>query len=92
MKHNRVMIVDDSPVELQHLKEIVSDAGYQVITATNGQDAYDKAKTYRPDVILMDVVMDGVDGFEACRNITGDKDLSNIPVVFAGDKNHGNVG
>ena len=39
MKPNRIMIVDDSPVELQHLKEIVSDAGYQVITAVNGQDA-----------------------------------------------------
>ena len=87
MKPSKVMIVDDSPVELQHLKEIVSDAGYQVITATNGQEAYDKAKVYRPDVILMDVVMEGVDGFEACRNITSDRDLSSIPVVFVTSKN-----
>ena len=87
MKPNRIMIVDDSPVELQHLKEIVSDAGYQVITAVNGQDAYDKAKIYKPDVILMDVVMDGIDGFEACRHITGDKDLALIPVVFVTSKN-----
>lgn len=86
MKPNRVMIVDDSPVDLLNLKEIVSDAGYQVITATDGKDAYDKAKTYRPDVILMDVVMEGVDGYEACRNIVGDKDLANIPVVFVTSK------
>ena len=87
MKPNRVMIVDDSPVDLQNLKEIISDAGYQVITATNGKDAYEKAKTYRPDVILLDVVMEGVDGFEACRNITADKELSSIPVVFVTSKN-----
>jgi twitching motility two-component system response regulator PilH len=87
MKPSKVMIVDDSPVDLQHLKQIIGDAGYQVITATNGQDAYDKAKTYRPDVILMDVVMEGVDGFEACRTITSDKDLASIPVVFVTSKN-----
>lgn len=87
MKPSKVMIVDDSPLELQHLKEIISDAGYQVITATNGQDAYTKAKTYRPDLILMDVVMEGVDGFEACRNITSDQDLGGIPVVFVTSKN-----
>lgn len=87
MKPSKIMIVDDSPVELKHLKDIVSDAGYQVITATNGQDAYDKAKAYRPDVILMDIVMDGVDGYEACRNITSDKDLANTQVVFVTSKN-----
>lgn len=87
MKPSKVMIVDDSPVDLQHLKQIIADAGYQVITATDGQDAYDKAKVYRPDVILMDVVMEGVDGFQACRNITSDKDLASIPVVFVTSKN-----
>ena len=87
MRASKVMIVDDSPIELQHLKTIVSDAGYQVITATNGQDAYQKAKTYRPDVVLMDVVMDGVDGFEACRNITADKDLAGTQLVFVTSKN-----
>ena len=87
MKPSKVMIVDDSPVDLQHLKQIMADAGYQVISATDGQDAYDKAKAYRPDVILMDVVMEGVDGFQACRNITSDKDLASIPVVFVTSKN-----
>ncbi len=87
MSASKVMIVEDSPVELQHLKTIVTDAGYQVITATNGQDAYQKAKTYRPDVILMDVVMEGVDGFEACRTITGDRDLADTRVIFVTSKN-----
>lgn len=87
MKPARVMIVDDSPVDLMNLKQIVSDAGCQVVTAINGQDAYDKAKSCHPDLIFMDVVMDGVDGFEACRNIVSDKDLKNIPVFFVTSKN-----
>lgn len=83
----RVLVVDDSPVDLQHLKTIVENAGYQVITASNGSEAQEKARTFRPDVILMDVVMDGVDGFEACRNITSNTDTSDIPVYFVTSKN-----
>ncbi|MBE8718703.1 response regulator [Cellvibrio polysaccharolyticus] len=87
MKPARVMIVDDSPVDLMNLKQIVSDAGYQVVTAANGQEAYNKARSCHPDLIFMDVVMDGVDGFEACRNIVSDKELENIPVFFVTSKN-----
>lgn len=87
MTASKVMIVDDSPIELKHLKDIVTDAGYQVITAASGREAYDKAKSFRPDVILMDVVMEDIDGFEACRTITQDKDLNSIPVVFVTSKN-----
>lgn len=87
MAVSKVLVVDDSPVDLQHLKTIVEEAGYQVITATNGSEAHEKAKSLRPDVILMDVVMDGVDGFEACRNITNDSNTSNIPVFFVTSKN-----
>lgn len=87
MNCSKVMIVDDSPVDLQNLKTIVSAAGFQVVTATDGDDAYKKARQYMPDVILMDVVMDGVDGFEACRNITNDQKTRAIPVVFVTSKN-----
>ncbi len=87
MSVSKVLVVDDSPVDLAHLRSIIEDAGYQVLTATNGQDAQEKAKSCRPDVILMDVVMDGVDGFEACRNITKDSTTSNIPVFFVTSKN-----
>ncbi len=87
MPASKVLVVDDSPVELENLKTIVEEAGYQVITASNGNDALDKAKSFRPDVILMDVVMDGVDGFEACRNITRDNSTNKIPVFFVTSKN-----
>ncbi|MFL0801301.1 MAG: response regulator [Agarilytica sp.] len=87
MPASKVLVVDDSPVELENLKTIIEEGGYQVITASNGNDALDKAKSFRPDVILMDVVMDGVDGFEACRNITRDNSTNKIPVFFVTSKN-----
>lgn len=87
MPVSKVLVVDDSPVDLQHLKMIVEGAGYQVITATSGRDAQDKARQQHPDVILMDVVMDDVDGFEACRNIGKDANTAKIPVVFVTSKN-----
>ncbi|BFM16712.1 response regulator [Maricurvus nonylphenolicus] len=87
MVASKVMVVDDSPVDLENLKGIISEAGYQVVTATNGEEAFSKAKVYHPDVILMDVVMDGVDGFEACRNISSDRETREIPVIFVTSKN-----
>jgi len=87
MPASKVLVVDDSPVELQNLKIIVEEAGYQVVTASNGSEALEKAKSFRPDVILMDVVMDGVDGFEACRKITSDNTTNDIPVYFVTSKN-----
>ncbi len=87
MAVSKVMVVDDAPVDLQNLKNILEGAGYQVVTATNGLEAFQQAKSQRPDVILMDVVMEGMDGFEACRNITSDGDTRCIPVYFVTSKN-----
>jgi twitching motility two-component system response regulator PilH len=87
MTASKVLVVDDSPVDLAHLKSIIEGAGYQVITATSGREAYEKAKKNLPDLILMDVVMEDVDGFEACRTITSDRETGNIPVVFVTSKN-----
>jgi twitching motility two-component system response regulator PilH len=87
MTVNKVLVVDDSLVDLEYLKSIVESAGCQVITATNGREAYEKAKLSHPDLILMDIVMDGVDGFEACRTITNDRETGKIPVIFVSSKN-----
>lgn len=87
MAASKIMVVDDSAVDLQHLKLIIEGAGYQVVTASNGKEAYEKAKTTRPDLILMDVVMEGGDGYEACRAITSDRETGKIPVVFVTSKN-----
>lgn len=87
MTVSKVLVVDDSPVDLEHLRSIIESAGYQVITAKNGKEAYEKAKQNRPDMIFMDVVMEGVDGFEACRTITTDRETGKIPVYFVTSKN-----
>lgn len=87
MPASKILVVDDSPVDLAHLKQIVEDAGYQVITASDGKEALKQARAVRPDLILMDVVMEGVDGFEACRSIVNDTTTANIPVFFVTSKN-----
>ena len=79
---NKVLVVDDSKPDLESLKKIILGQGYQVITAESGEEAVEKAKSMRPDMIFMDVIMDNKDGFEACREITSDSNTRNIPIVF----------
>ncbi len=86
MSVSKVLCVDDSPIELANIKRIVSDAGYTVVTASSGSEAIAKARSDKPDLIFMDVVMDGTDGFEACREITNGADTRDIPVVFTTSK------
>lgn len=85
---NKILVVDDSTVDLLNLKNIVSDAGYQVVTANSGQEAIDKSKseTPVPDLIFMDVVMQQMDGYQACREITHNDKTKHIPIVFVTSK------
>ncbi|MDH5353388.1 MAG: response regulator [Gammaproteobacteria bacterium] len=87
MAISKILVVDDSPADLINLREAVAGLGAHIVTATNGQEAVDKAKSEMPDVILMDIVMDGLDGYGACRQITRDPATSNIPVIFVSSKN-----
>lgn len=87
MEISKVLVVDDSTADLMNIKNIVAEAGYNVITACSGVEAIEKAKSQKPDLILMDIVMDETDGYEACRRLTKDGDTKNIPVVFVSSKN-----
>lgn len=82
----KILIVDDTAAHLQQLQEIVSNAGYQVITASSGKDAVAKATAEKPDMVLLDIVMDDLDGYGACREITRAEDTKDIPVVFVSTK------
>ena len=86
MAINKIMVVDDSTVDLLNLKNIVSDAGYQVVAASSGQEAIEKAVTEMPDLIFMDVVMQQMDGYQACREITHNDKTKHIPIVFVTSK------
>src|SRR4029450_10882322 len=86
MAVKKVLIVDDSPTERHVLNEMLTKAGFEVIASDNGEDAILKAKRDRPDVILMDVVMPGLNGFQATRAISRDPETKSIPIIICTSK------
>ncbi len=87
MAIQHILIVDDSPTERFYLTDILARAGYAVSTAVNGEEAIDKIRAERPQLILMDVVMPGANGFQVTRSIARDPELSTIPVIICSSKN-----
>ena len=81
-----ILIVDDSPTEVHILKTILERHGYQTSTASNGRDAVAMAKQTLPDLVLMDVVMPEVSGFQATRQISKAPETSSIPVILVTTK------
>lgn len=82
----RILIVDDSPSQLMGIRRIVEKLGHQALTAEDGQAGVDAAKRELPDLILMDVVMPNLNGFQATRSITRDPATGHIPVVLVTTK------
>ncbi|HLX27921.1 MAG TPA: response regulator [Casimicrobiaceae bacterium] len=82
----RILIVDDSATERHMLKDLLTKAGYDVISSENGEDAIVKARQVKPDLILMDVVMPGLNGFQATRAISRDPETRSIPVIMCTSK------
>jgi twitching motility two-component system response regulator PilH len=87
MPVKKILVVDDSPTERHVLIEFLSRHGYLVIAAENGEQGVAKAKQELPDLILMDVVMPGLNGFQATRTLTRDEATSRIPVIMCTSKN-----
>ncbi len=86
MPIKKILIVDDSPTERHVLNDMLTKAGFEVIASDNGEDAIQKARQLKPDVILMDVVMPGLNGFQATRAISRDVDTRNIPIIICTSK------
>jgi twitching motility two-component system response regulator PilH len=86
MAIKKILIVDDSPTERHVLNDMLTKAGYEVIASDNGEDAILKAKQLKPDLILMDVVMPGLNGFQATRAISRDTETRNIPIIICTSK------
>ncbi|MCC2638823.1 MAG: type pili response regulator PilH [Moraxellaceae bacterium] len=82
----RILIVDDSPTETYRFREILEKHGHQVLEATNGADGVAVARAEQPDLVLMDVVMPGLNGFQATRQLTKDEETAHIPVVIVTTK------
>lgn len=82
-----ILVVDDSPSEMTRFQEILSKHGYNVIEAYNGIQGCEMAAKYLPNVILMDIVMPEMNGFQATRKITREPATKHIPVVIVSTKN-----
>ena len=82
----KILVVDDSPTQLTNLVKIVQGQGHDVVTATNGMEGIEKARQEQPDLILMDVVMPELNGFQATRKITRDPATEQIPVILVTTK------
>lgn len=82
----RVLIVDDSPSQLIGLKRIMEKLGHAVITADDGAAGVEAARRELPDLVLMDVVMPNLNGFQATRSITKDPATAHIPVILVTTK------
>jgi twitching motility two-component system response regulator PilH len=82
----QILIVDDSPTEAHVLKGMLEKHGFEVETAENGTEGIERAKELKPDLILMDVVMPGLNGFQATRQLTKDPVTKDIPVIIVTTK------
>lgn len=82
-----VLVIDDSPSEMAKFRDMLAKNNYQVLEAINGEQGCLMAAEHLPDVILMDVVMPEMNGFQATRKITRGKTTSHIPVIMISTKN-----
>lgn len=82
----QILIVDDSPTEAHVLKGMLEKNGFDVETAENGTEGIERARELKPDLILMDVVMPGLNGFQATRQLTKDSETKHIPVIIVTTK------
>ncbi|MGY6517526.1 MAG: twitching motility response regulator PilH [Lysobacteraceae bacterium] len=82
----RILIVDDSPSQLMGMKRIIEKLGHEPLTAEDGAAGVDLARRELPDLILMDVVMPNLNGFQATRQISKDPSTAHIPVVLVTTK------
>ncbi len=86
MQIRKILIVDDSPTERHVLNDLLTKAGFEVVSCDSGEDAIQQAKSVKPDLILMDVVMPGLNGFQATRAISRDPDTRSIPIILCTSK------
>ena len=77
-----ILIVEDEPKNMTLTRDLLKISGYETIEAVDGKQGVEKAKSAKPDLILMDIMMPKMDGYSACREIKADQSTKNIPVVM----------
>ena len=86
MPIKRILIVDDSPTERHILTTLLAGGGYEISTAESGEEGIERAKQIKPDLIIMDVVMPGTNGYQATRSLSKDEATKSIPVIMCTTK------
>lgn len=81
-----VLVVEDTPSEMELMSHYLREAGYQVINASSGKEGLDRAIAQQPDVIVTDVVMPGISGYELCRKLKRTPETQTVPVVICSSK------
>ena len=87
MPIHKVLIVDDSKTELMFLSDLLTKSGYAVKTAENAEDTFRRLSEEKPDLILMDVVMPGQNGFQLTRAVSRDPQYADVPIIMCTSKN-----
>ena len=82
-----ILVVEDTPSEMELMRHYLQESGCMVISAITAQEALDKAIKQTPDVIVTDVVMPGMSGFELCRSLKKQPETQNVPIVICTSKN-----
>jgi len=82
MSKGKILVVDDEAYLLQILDFSLGAEGYEVVTAEDGEQAIQKAKSEQPDLIVLDIMMPKIDGYEACRKLKQDPAMKDVPVIL----------
>ena len=81
-RFNRILVVDDTPTNLQLLMKLLTSHGYTVYPASDGELALEFIESTLPDLILLDIRLPGIDGYEVCRRLKADERTCSIPIIF----------
>lgn len=82
----RILIIEDDPAVLRAISHILSKEGYEVLTATDGLAGLAKAKEENPDLLILDVMLPGLDGFEICHRLRAEPKTANLPILMLSAK------
>lgn len=77
-----ILVIDDDRIELDIMNNVLSSAGYRVLIAEDGETGYNRALFAQPNLILLDVMMPGIDGYETCRKLRENRRTQDIPIFF----------
>jgi len=86
MAINKILLIDDTQSQIEAFKQAMPTTSARIVTGNSGQEAIDLSVSESPDIIFMDIMMDNIDGYNACREITNNPDTKDIPVVFVSSK------